>query len=448
MSKLSQLQIKKLQELEYNQLLQAKLAEGKRNNKQKTSLVDSIGRFNVRYYDFAADSGGEQLCLMLQENILPSDKHKDALRKLTKTLLCKGWDSWLCDARIVNGLAAVGKYENAWTQALDNYRPVSHNPYREFAHLLRHLFAQYPIPAFLDTAFYYQNDTHIRWYLHLARGGSVRGLDNMPLHLTQKMRHYFLQAPAEATIPQALRYAQVLGLGGSRRLARYIMDTKLGENFENETFWETVVRFLIQNPMLDPRFVKPIIDFLQWVKYENREIVGENGRTQHIGALEPAFSMKGRSVPALLRLVEVWEKEQKEAQKPKAETPHWTGSLFRDFEWTEGEGHNTLTYRIKQIRTIYALREEGRAMSHCVATYYSSCVGGSSSIWSMTREDAYGNAKRLITIELNSRGKIQQARGYCNQTPNAEEYQLIKLWAEKERLHFSPDVENYVLRAR
>jgi hypothetical protein len=448
MSKLSQLQLKKLQELERTQLLQTKLAEGKRVYKHKTSIVDSIMQFNVRYYDFPTESGGEQLCLLLQENVLPTNKQKDALRQLTATLLRKGWDSWLKDNRIVNGLSAVAKYENAWTQALGNYRPVSHNPYREFAHLLRHLFAQYPIPAFLDTAFYYQNDTHIRWYLHLARGGSVRGLGNMPLNLTQKMRHYFLQAPAEATIPQALRYAQVLGLGGSRRLARYIMNTHLGVAFENEAFWETVVRFLIQNPMLDPRFVKPIVDFLQWVKYENREIVGENGRTQHIGAMEPSFSMKGRTVPALLRLVEVWEKEQKEAQKPKPETPHWAGSLFSDFEWAEGTGHETITYRIKQIRTIYALREEGRVMNHCVATYYSSCVGGSASIWSMTREDAYGNAKRLITIELNGRGKIQQARGYCNQTPNLKEYELMQLWAEKERLHFSPDVENYVLRLR
>lgn len=442
MSKLSQLQLKKLREMEYDQFLKEELAKNSRKHKRKGGILESISNYQVRYYDFLNESGGEQLCLMLQENVLNNHKERDALRNLVSTLLLKGWDTWLNDSRIVRGLAMVGKYQNAWTQDLKAYKPISHNPYREFAHLLRHLFAQYPIPAFLDTAFYYQNDTHVRWYLHLARGGSVRTLDNMPLHLTQKMRHYFLQAPPEASIPQALRYAQVKGLGGSNRLARYVMETHLSNSFENNVFWETVLHFLVQNPMLDPCHVRPIMDFIQWVKYEPQEI-RENGRIINLPPAEPNFSIKGRTVHTLLRMVEIWEKEQKEAQKPKPETTNWTGILLPDFEWKEGEGHETAIYRIKQIRTIYALREEGRVLNHCVATYYGSCVGGNTSIWSMTKEDAYGNAKRLITIELNSKLKIQQARGACNQYPSAKEYELMKLWAEKHVLQFSADVETH-----
>jgi hypothetical protein len=442
MSKLSQLQIRKLREIEYNQVLKETLANNKKGTKKKDSILQNILQGKTRYYDFADDSGGEQLCLILQEGNANNRKEREALQRLTSILLQKGWDSWLNDSRVVRGLAMVGKYENVWVQSLDNYKPISHNPYREFAHLLRFLFAQYPIPAFLDTAFYYQNDTHVRWYLHLARGGSVRTLDNLPLQLTQKMRHYFLQAPSEAAIPQALRYAQVMGLGGSRRLAKYVMQTALGIRFEHEAFWETVIRFLIQNPMLDPRYVRPIVDFVQWIKFESQEVV-QNGRTTYLPPVEPNFSMKGRSVAALLRMVEVWEKERKEAEKPITEAPNWQGLPLSDFTWTEGDGHETAIYRIKQIRTIYALREEGRTLSHCVATYYGSCVAGTTSIWSMTKEDAYGNTKRLITVELNAKLKIQQARGACNKYPTVKEYNLMRLWANAYNLSLSPDVVNY-----
>lgn len=438
MSKLSKLQQRKLYEMEYEAELKQRLAAGKQKTNKKTNILDNITCKKVRYYEFEHASGAEQLCLMLQEDhVLNNNKQKTALHQLARRLLLKGWDSWLNDSRVVDALACIAKYEGQWLQSLEHYKPISHNPYRELAHLIRFLFAQYPIPAFLDTAFYYQNDRHIRWYLHLARGGSARKLDNMPLHLTQKMLHYFLQAPPEATIPQALRYAQVLGLGGSKRLARYVMQTRLSEYFENEAFWESVLRFLVQNPMLDPRYVQPIIEFLQYIKFEPQENV-------HV-PLEPAFSMKGRTVPALLRLVEAWQAARKsaEAAQNKPEAPNWAGFPLADYVWAEGEGLDTVTYRIKQLRTVYALREEGRTMSHCVATYYSSCIGGSTSIWSMTREDACGNTKRLITIELNRAMYVQQARGFANRLPYIQEYQILKDWVTKNRFRLSGDIEGY-----
>lgn len=444
MSKLSQLQRRKLQEIERENELKKALINSKRLYNKKTSVLERINQNYVYYYDFPNESGGEQLCLLLQvQNQANHAKQRATLKNLVHTLLKKGWDSWLNDGRVVNALAAIAKYENSWLQDLADYKPISHNAYRELAHLLRYLFAQYQVPVFLDTAFYYQNDTHIRWYLHLARGGSVRTLDNMPLHLTQKMRHYFLQAPVEATIPQALRYAQVLGLGGSSRLARYVMQTRLGENFENESFWETVLHFLVQNPMLDPRYITPIVDFLQTIKFEAQEMIGANGRVQHLPAIDHAFSMKGRTVPALLRLVEVWEAARKKMNQTKTEKPNWVGFSLPDFSWVEGEGLQMVTYRIKQIRTIYALREEGSVMSHCVATYYGSCADGRTSIWSLTREDACGNSKRLVTIELGKGMHIQQARAQCNYLPARKAYEIMQLWANRYGLRLSADVAGY-----
>jgi len=57
------------------------------------------------------------------------------------------------------------------------------------------------------------------------------------------MAHCFCEAPAHLSISQALRWAQVLGYDGSEALAEAICATRLGQCFENESFWSTVVPF-------------------------------------------------------------------------------------------------------------------------------------------------------------------------------------------------------------
>jgi len=75
MSKLSQLQTRKLQEIAYDNNLKQILANSKHTPGKKTTVLDKINKHQVRYYDFCNESGGEQLCFILQENnILQNDK--------------------------------------------------------------------------------------------------------------------------------------------------------------------------------------------------------------------------------------------------------------------------------------------------------------------------------------------------------------------------------------
>ena len=52
-------------------------------------------------------------------------------------------------------------------------------------------------------------------------------------------------------------------MGGDERLVRSILATRLGTSFDHEEFWVTVLRWLVDQPMLDPVHHAPIIDYLQ-----------------------------------------------------------------------------------------------------------------------------------------------------------------------------------------
>ena len=66
--------------------------------------------------------------------------------------------------------------------------------------------------------------------------------------MTNRMVHYFLQAPADFDVTAAFRYGQVIGLGGDEQLARSLASTRLGRHFEANLFWESVVRWFIDHP--------------------------------------------------------------------------------------------------------------------------------------------------------------------------------------------------------
>jgi hypothetical protein len=135
------------------------------------------------------------------------------------------------------------------------WKKASYQPEKQFAHLLRFLFAKYPVPLFLDKAWLADGEeTAQKWFIDIASGVSVRKLHDLPIALTKKMAHLFLWAPAYCTIAGAFRFAQVVALGGDEWLAWHLNATLLGRNnFRNDDFWITVIRFFAQAPLFDAR---------------------------------------------------------------------------------------------------------------------------------------------------------------------------------------------------
>jgi PcfJ-like protein len=323
------------------------------------------------------------------------------------------------------------------------WKPKSYNRYRIFSELVRHLFAPFPIPTFMDSAFFHRNPLYAKWFIHLAQGRSVRKLPQCPVKMTAKMAHQFMRTPPQYTVTEALRYAQVINMGGNERLVRTILGTRLGQYFEYDEFWETVIRFFIQNPMLEHSHIQPIVDYIQHVKFERRTMWNPDNYNEIIefDPAMPQYTMKGRTVASVLAAVDAWHRELYMAtgSKTKKEPLFWKAAPIRNFRHREGANDDTCKmYEIEQLVTSPALLREGRMMHHCVYTYTHACVLGRTSIWSMTVQEGNSAKSNLLTIELSMPSNtIVQVRGRYNKLPSEMEMKVIQRWAEKESLSIS-----------
>lgn len=326
------------------------------------------------------------------------------------------------------GLLGLAQNRFDWIRPLKAWKPPSHNVRRQFSSLARHLLADYPVPLFMDSVWFRGQSTESArqqaWFKRLARGESPRRLD-LPLQLTKRMARHFLEAPKDSSVDEALRWSQVVGLGGTQRLVRAILGSRIAADFNNNDFWETVIRWFIQHAMLDPAQVGPLIDYICRRKFE----------PQGLDAADSDFTMKGRTPASLIHQMREWHARlRKEAEKPQLE---WSGSGVGFFEWTEGvlASNNLRRWTITELLSRKDLYREGQVMRHCVASYDNSCILGGTSIWSMGLERNLGRRKRVLTIELsNTSKKIRQIRGKANRLPSEKEMSIIRRWAGQERL--------------
>lgn len=344
----------------------------------------------------------------------------------------------------IEALALIAAHSPSWQRPLCEWKPRSHNAGRQFASLLRHLFVKYnDVPSFFD-AVWFSGRTKAaaeqrKWYLHVGKGQNIRNCQ-LPITLTKKMAHHFMRAPNNTTIEQALRWGQILGLGGDERLARAVFGTRLTESFGHDNFWSSVIRWFIAHPMLDREHVGPIMDYLHEQRFVPEIIFVRPGHREEAQPPQPDLTMKGRTPEALVRRVNEWHRSL--ANDNRHQVRQWEPHGIEEFEFVEGseKGDNLKVWTIRELLSSKSLMTEGRQMRHCVATYASSCAQGRCSIWTMEVESLAGRSK-LLTIEvLKGVQLICQVRGKGNRLANDNEKRIIRRWAESAGLRFA----NYV----
>ena len=334
----------------------------------------------------------------------------------------------------IDGVAALARHSEDWV-------PPSHNPRKQFHHLACHLLAPYDVPTFMDAAFFTSQmpeaGLHQAWFKYIGSGKNIRTAD-LPVALNKKSAHCFLAAPADLSIAHALRWGQVLGQGGSPALARAVIGTRLGQSFENEDFWSTAILFFVNNPMLDPAHVGPIVDFIYDQKYVPQQIVLPGGGVEQRPPAQPNFSMKSRSIPKLLRQVDEWhealarqvlppdaeaEPDRAGGKKSRVRPVSWGASSIGEFEQKQEDKQlgETLTWSIKELLSQPRTGGRGPRNGPLVYTYAKSCRNGSTSIWSLGVEDGKGHRHRILTIAVDPRTRaITQIRGRYNVLPSAK----------------------------
>jgi hypothetical protein len=90
-------------------------------------------------------------------------------------------------------------------------------------------------------------------------------------------------------------------------------------------------------------------------------------------------------------------------------------------------------YEIRQILSKNGLMEESEIMKHCVFSYVKHCVNGISFIFSMRSIEA-DKTEHLLTLEIDRKRSLVQARGLQNRHPTDGEMQIVDLWLKENDL--------------
>lgn len=406
------------------------------NEKKGRNLKEIIPRIYNEKLD------GENLRNPTAKEIAFAFERSSSRDDLLRLMLYIGENSDLLkDASYIKGVEMIANHADSWIRPLESWFVKRHNRDWQFSQLLRHLFAKFDIPPFMDRVWFSENETHQNWYKHIGSGQNIRTAPDIPTTLTKKMAHHFLNAPKNYRVDEALRWGQVHALGGDKRLVDALRGTRLMRDYRHDDFWLNVVRFFIANPMLDVRHVNPIVDFIWSHKFANQRVFVERGVFEEIGPPQPNFSMRGRTPGSLLRQVNEWHRQL--GKESKQGSYDWVHSEIGDFVVKEQrmDNYTPKYWRIQELLSTEELVTEGRVMRHCVSSYSQSCVSGKISIWSMETEDEYGKNKVLTIEVLMAENLIRQARGKRNRLPTQKEGSMLKRWARKEKLEIGDYVK-------
>ncbi|MDB5096219.1 MAG: hypothetical protein JWM80_640 [Cyanobacteria bacterium RYN_339] len=322
----------------------------------------------------------------------------------------------------VAALARLAAYHQVWVRPPATWRCTCSNPVSVFSSLARHLLAKFPLPAFFDTA-WFGPERYQAWYAQLGRGESTKALAEVPLPYTRRMFHCFLEAPEGFTVAGALRRGQVLGLGGDLGLVCGLLGSRLADVGPHEAFWATVVQWLVANPAFPGRRAAVLIDFVHAQRFEGPPIWVDRGRQGHAPPPRPDFSLKGRTVASMQRLIAAWHREL--GRSTRDIHASWPACRISGM-WLEREGAR---WEVQELTSSEALREEGSAMHHCVASYVQQCTAGHAAIFSVRQ------AKRKVTVEVRLANKhLVQVRGPYNQVPDGDTWAVVEAWARREGL--------------
>lgn len=312
-------------------------------------------------------------------------------------------------------LANISAFGNKMMREPETWTKTSFVAEDQLASLVRHCFAKYEVPAFMENVFAGGSRIHMLWYVQLGRGDSVQQLCGFPVQFTNRMAHEFRHTPDSYSVAQAIRRAQALGYGATKETADALAWSVWSQNFDAEEFRATAIQFIAQTA--EPVAFDVLWQVLVYLDAMHRA--------------QPGYSMRGRTWAALTRQAAEWHRDR--ALKAAAEGyMEWDNGMLRDFSIEK----ELAIFRIVQLTNSEGLYEEGEAMGHCVAEYAYDCMEGDSAIFSL-RKYAGGTEgfERLATIEVAPQSRtVVQAKAHANMPVCKISVAVIREWAVAEGL--------------
>ena len=334
--------------------------------------------------------------------------------------------------------------------------------------LLEHLFMQYDAPAFLRACWSeVADEDNVRWLLCFvlyAQGGSLKALASYFgwTTVSSKLWHQLLVCPAGMTPLHTVLYAEFKRLGGweadfSCLMANesYVIDLLDPISEEGRDFWYDTCRWTISKQL--EMTTEENTKVLWWARHQlteharNRETYRLQGRSQAkvqesiaeyereqfvIEQARARMAERARQVSMArgaererLRQENLEEQAERRALRNHYGDDYYYGDEHIDVSWKD-HGWNWSTtahgkkWRFTELTSSQELRDEGKAMQHCVGSYSMTCFEGEAAIFSL--RDGEG---RRATIEVDPSSRyLIQVQGKCNAEPPKSVKSVVKAW--------------------
>jgi hypothetical protein len=329
----------------------------------------------------------------------------------------------------IEALTAIAQVERAWLREPEDWAGARGHPLAVVHSLAEHVFGPYPTPRFLASAWFGGTTQAAlqrrQWVIAHGRGKRFRDLD-LPIAMTRRIEHVFLKTPDHVPLDQALRRAEIVGLGGSPALAEALWATRLARSFDDAAHWRRAIEWFVRvEDELDLAQCGPIVDYLHAMR--GRELP------------------RGRTVASMMREVTSWHAMLAASKAPSSRLS-WPASRWAPLRLPierardDGDDDRRVEWHLVELLDSGQLAGEGRAMHHCVATYARRCFQGGTAIWSLRQVAADGTSRTsFLTIEVETRtGTIVQLKGPSNSRASGRPLSVVRMWAARERLSFSP----------
>ena len=337
--------------------------------------MSSAERF-VRHHKQQTDRAISQAYARLAANALASATFR-ALLQCVRNRAPR-----LLDAPVVNGhhpgveaLVNLSRFASAHVRTAADWPGTSASWRRAVCSLVQHLVCTYAVPPFLVASWYAVDHAYAErkreWFVAHTRGASIRSLD-LPIVMTRRMEDIFLRSQDHLAIEQAMRRAELLALGASDEVVRGVLATRLATDLRHGDFWRTVWTFLIANaPALDAAQIGPVIDFIQAIRHERFAVETQDGIVMRDPPL-PSFSMKGRTLPSMLRLMQDWHRSLGIANGGLTWAPSPLRPMLME-EPSQDPSAPPIVWQLMELTNGAQLRTEGAVLHHCVASYADRC---------------------------------------------------------------------------
>ncbi|MEZ5326719.1 MAG: PcfJ domain-containing protein [Verrucomicrobiales bacterium] len=345
-------------------------------------------------------------------------------------------------------------YADAWERPPEAWFPNPQDTVAEqFQSFFDHLFARYPTPECLTRAWLESGPLHSAardWFVHVAKGGSLRAAPGFPDRVTRRAAHLAMSAPSTLNVREAIRWGQVHAFGGDERLTMEVLKSRIGIHFEKDRFWLTLIEKLASSDCFDPAMTGMVVDYITYLA----EV--------HASEQRP-FSLKQRSVDNLCRqALSTWKRIARQVEKShemddgffnihssldrslllRAVVTAWPGS--EDLLPLRRRDRGTL-WEVVELCSAFDLIQEGQRMGNCVARYADACLANRCRIWtvrSVKSPDRHSNSNHRsyhATIAIDPRSRvITQARGRFNRMPDRDCVEVISAWCATNRLSGLP----------